>query len=219
MIPMPNAADRAVAKVTMQSDVDVGRITKVEPVGQHLAVTFVTDRRIGGEYPVRFNVEANGKTMTAKATVVIKHAQPKPFGLTAVIGSSSTAEIPFTGQLWKAATYKAHLEPPTKQFRLTANKGTMEAGMKKFPFRVVFAPKEARSCVVLLVVVFNETEEYTIEITGSVGGFQGRSWAKRQGGGLTASLSGNIPRMSAAPSSGNIPALSLESAPDTPLGA
>ena len=214
MIPKPNSADRAVAKVRLDCDVDVGRITKVQPVGQPLAVTFVTDRRVGGEYQVRFNVEANGKTTTAKATVVIRHAKPKPFGLTAVIGSSSSSEIPFTGQLWKAATFKAHLEPPLREFRLTSTKGTMEAGKKSFPFRVVFAPKEPRSMVVLLVVVFNDTEEYTIEITGSVGGFQGRTWAKRQHGGqLTPSSSRDLPALSPVPSSGSIPSLSPDRAP------
>ena len=105
MIPKPNADDRAVAKVRLDCDVDVGRITKVQPVGQPLAVTFVTDRRVGGEYPVRFNVEANGKTTTAKATVVIRHAKSKPFGLTAVFGSRSSAEVPFTGQVWMTATF------------------------------------------------------------------------------------------------------------------
>jgi hypothetical protein len=33
--------------------------------------------------------------------------------------------------------------------------------------------------VTLLVVVLNGTEEYTVEITGSVGGFAGKNWGKR----------------------------------------
>jgi hypothetical protein len=64
-------------------------------------------------------------------------------------------------------------------FRLTASKGTMQAGAKEFPFQVQFGPKEPKPVVTLRVVVFDETEEYTVEITGSTAGFQGRNWARR----------------------------------------
>jgi hypothetical protein len=132
-------------------------------------------------------VEACGTTKTAKATVVIKHAKPKPFGFTTVIGRQVRSHIPFTGRLRATASFEAHLEPQVKEFRLTSSTGTMEPGMKKFPFCIVFAPKEPRAVVVLLVVVFDEdtveTEKYTVKITGGVGWFQGRSRPRRKYGG------------------------------------
>jgi hypothetical protein len=189
MLPMADALDSANARVTLEQDVEVARVVRVDAIGQHLAVNVLTEWRVGGDYPLRLKVAYGGRTLTAKALVVIKHAKPLPFGCSAAVGSQSSSEVPFMGQLWKAAAYRAKLEPALKEFRLTAAKGTMEAGARAFPFRITFAPREPRSVVTLLVVVFNETEEYTVEVTGSVGGFQGRNWGRRVHGrdGVTAS--------------------------------
>jgi hypothetical protein len=97
-----------------------------------------------------------------------------------LIGVQKVVDVPFSGQLWAKATFTARFEPPVKEFRLTANKGTMEAGTRVFPFKIIYTPTAPRPSVALLVVVFNDRDEYVVECTGAVGGFQGRGWAKRQ---------------------------------------
>jgi hypothetical protein len=174
---MANAAECAAARVTLQSDGHVGYIAEVSADGQDLIIVFVANRREAGAHPVRFKVEACGTTKTAEAIVVVEQTGPEPVGITTVIGRQERAQIPFVGQLRKAASFEAHLEPQVQEFRLTSTTGTMEVGMKMFPFSVVFAPKEPKAMVVLLVVVFDGTEEYTVQITGGVSGFQSRSWA------------------------------------------
>jgi hypothetical protein len=191
MIPIANASDRAAAKVKLETDIpDLARITNTTTIGQHLVAILLVEWRVSGEYPAKVLVSYGGKTITGKFIITIKHAKPQPFGLSCVIGSQTSAEVPYMGQLWKAATYVAKLEPTMKEFRLNSYKGTMEAGAKVFPFRVVFTPRDPKPTVALLVVVLNGVDEYTVEITGSVGGFQGRNWGKRSHAQLTTGREG-----------------------------
>ena len=180
MIPIANAADRAAAKVRLEQEVETCKLSGVASTAGHLAVSITADYRVSGTYPVKVIVEFNGKTLTGKANVVIKHNKPQPYGLSAVVGGQSEDTIPFLGELTKASTFTARFEPQKKEFRLTNSKGTMAAGAKFFPFRVVFMPKDSRPIVTLLVVVFDHAEEYTVEITGSAAGFIGRQWKGRQ---------------------------------------
>ena len=179
MISIPNASDRANAKVHLEQAVEVAKIAGVCPAGNHLAVTVTSDYRVSGTYPVKVIVTFNGKTITGEANIVIKHNTPQPFGMSAIVGGQSDATIPYLGQLWQPASFVAHFEPALKEFHLTAAKGSMDAGAKYFPFRVVFMPKDAKPVTTLLVVVFDHAEEYTVEIVGSTAGFTGRTWKGR----------------------------------------
>jgi hypothetical protein len=180
LIPVPNAEDRASAKVRLEQETVVASLRGVTATGGHLVLNVQIEYRVSGQYEVNVIVEfRNGKVITGKATVIIKHNKPQPFGLSGVIGGQSDGVIPFMGQLWKETPYVAHFEPPLNEFRLTDSKGKMKAGAKVFPFRVIFAPKDAKPIVALLVVVFDAKEEYTVEITGSTAGFTGRQWIRR----------------------------------------
>jgi hypothetical protein len=164
MIPIPNPADRAVAKVRLEQDVEVAKISGVTPTGSHLLVVVTTEYRVSGTYELKVIVEFNGKSITGKANVAIKHNKPQPLGMSAIVGGTSEAEVPFMGQLWKASAYTARFEPTLREFRLTSTQGTMDAGAKVFPFRVIFMPKDPKPVAALLVVVFDHDSEYTVEV-------------------------------------------------------
>jgi hypothetical protein len=188
LIPL-SAAERTDPKATLEMQPEAARLISAVVQGSHLVATLRVLWALGGEYAFKVVVESNGRTTTGKGVIKVKHAKPQPFGLSSVLGSQQSAEVPYTGQLWKKAQFRAYLEPALKEFRLTSAHGTMEAGARVFPFKVCFTPREPRAVVVLLVVVFNESEEYVVEITGAVGGFQGRNWGKRSHGGLAPSAS------------------------------
>ena len=179
MIPIPNASDRAAAKVHLEQDPEVAKIVGVTQAGTHLVVTIASDFRLSGSYPVKVVVDFNGKTITGEANIVIKHTTPQPFGISAIVGGQSDAAVPYMGELWKRREFAAHFEPAAKEFRLTNARGMMEAGSKYFPFRIVFMPKGPTPVTTLLVVVFDQTEEYTVKIVGTAAGFTGRTWMGR----------------------------------------
>ena len=179
MIAIPSASDRAAAKVRLEQAVEVAKLASVTSAGNHLVVNVTSDYRVSGTYPVKVIVTFNGKTITGEANIVVKHNTPQPFGMSAIVGGQSDAAIPFMGELWAPRGYTAHFEPQLKEFRLTAAKGTIEAGAKYFPFRVVFMPRDPRPVTTLLVVVFDHAEEYTVELVGSTAGFTGRTWKGR----------------------------------------
>ena len=175
-----SASSNVTAKLDMTPP--AATLVSVRPTMQHLALGIVADYRIGGEYPFKITVTCASPSSTAivKGILKVKHAKPEPFGMSSVIGGTATADIPFKGQIWAKANWTAKLEPPMKGiFRVTATKGTMDPGARVFPFKLIFTPHDPRQVVCLLVVVINESEEFVTEITGAVGGFQGKSWGKR----------------------------------------
>ena len=179
MIPMPNASDRDAAKVRLEQDVPAAKIVGVTPAGGYLVVAVASDYRVSGSYDVKVVVESNGKTITGMANFVIERSKPQPFRITAIIGGQAEGTIPFMGERSQSSSFTAHFEPPVKEFRLTNTRGTMAAGAKGFPFRIIFSPKEAKPVVTLLIVIFDNAEEYTVEVVGMAAGFTGRSWKGR----------------------------------------
>jgi hypothetical protein len=169
-------------KTVLEIENDAMRVGTVTNVGQHVVVNLHADWRMGGQFPFAIKVTGGGQTVTAKGILDVKHQKPAPFGMTCVLGTQTSAEVPYTGQLWAKATYQAHFEPVIKEFRLTAYRGTMDAGSRVFPFKVVFTPSSPKSVVTLLVVVFNNQTEYCVDICGSSAGFQGKNWGKRHRG-------------------------------------
>ena len=138
--------------------------------------------------------------MIANGTSPPTRQSPAPFGISCVMGTQNSSEVPFLGQLWAKATFKAHFEPQIRELRLTAYKGTMEAGVRVFPFRVVFTPSSPRSVATLLVVVFNEQTEYCVAICGSSAGFQGKNWGRRLHGGVPIAAAGSTATSPGVPS-------------------
>jgi hypothetical protein len=160
---------------------DAMRVLGSDVSGGHIIVHLRADCRVGGEYPYVITLSADGyDRVSGHGLLLAKHATPEPLAVTGTIGKETATHIPFLGQLWKNSTFKAHLEPRLKEFQLTASRGTMAAGAQTFPFQLVFTPTVTRKSVALLVVVFNDESEYVVEVTGAVGGFAGRMWAKRQ---------------------------------------
>jgi hypothetical protein len=166
MFPVANANR---GKVQLEQEVAVAEILGVTAAAGHLQITVTAGHRIGGSYPVKVVVECRGKTMVGKADIIIKHNKAQTLSLSAPVGGRSDAPVPYTGQLWKAATFTAHFEPPLKEFAVTNASGSMNAGAKFFPFQIVFTPKDTKSVTALLVVVFDAAEEHAIEVVGSVG--------------------------------------------------
>jgi hypothetical protein len=195
-IPIADTFERHKAKARLEAGEHerlggdgILRITDQAIVGNRLAVTVHVVAQIHGEYPMKFHVDVGTRSFKATGKLVVKHGRPAPFGMASMIGSQSSADVPYQGQLWANARYKAVLQQTGKEFRITANHGTMEAGAKVFPFKVIFTPRDPKPVVATLFVTFNDTSEYCVEVTGSVCGFQGKSWGRRQHGALLSSAS------------------------------
>jgi hypothetical protein len=166
MFPVANANR---GRVRLEQEVEVAEIQGVSPTGGHLQITLAAGYRIGGTYPIKVIVECKGKTTVGKADIVFKHKVSHVFTVSAALGGRSEAEVPYAGQLWKAATFTAHFEPPLQEFHLTNTKGTMNAGATTFPFKIIFTPKDPKPVTTLLVVVFDAAEEVAVEIVGNTG--------------------------------------------------
>ena len=93
MLPIPNAIDRANAKVRLEMEPDAARITSTTTVGQHLVTNLFVDWHVSGDCPAMVFVTYGGKTIVAKTVIRVKHAKPKPFGLSCVFGSQAPAEF------------------------------------------------------------------------------------------------------------------------------
>ena len=178
-IPITDGHDRAKAKARVEVGGDRVDILEQMVIGAKINVSLRVLSPIHGEFPISIRVDVGARSMHANGVIKVDYPRPLPFGLSGIIGSQSSAQIPFSGQLWKAATYTATIQPPTKEFRLSQAKGEMAAGAKVFPFKVFFAPRDPRPIEALLVVDCGDVE-ITVKVCGSTGGFQGRRWGERR---------------------------------------
>jgi hypothetical protein len=90
-----------------------------------------------------------------------------------VCGGHTKGESPFGEE------FGAFFEPRLREFWLSEDKDTLEAGAKVFPLTVFFAPRDARPIETLLVVDLGASER-TVKVCGSTSGFQGRRWGERR---------------------------------------
>ena len=179
MIPVPDVPERSRARAHMDPVDEISRIVDQAVIGAHLITSVHVLAHLHGEYSLRFRVNLGSRSFYATGTIKVKLAPPVLLGLMSMIGSQSSADVPYNGQLWKASTYRAVIEGGDKSFRITASHGSIEAGAKILPFKVVFTPHEPKPVSAMLVVTFNGASEYVVELTGSVCGFQGRQWGRR----------------------------------------
>jgi hypothetical protein len=93
--------------------------------------------------PDQLRVDVGGRTFTASGTAKVKLGKAQVLGMKCMTGSQALADVPYNGPpLWKASSFKAVMQQSGVEFRLTASRGTMEAGAKVMPFKVVFTPKD-----------------------------------------------------------------------------
>jgi hypothetical protein len=175
-LPNGDCFGRPRARATVERGDDCGRIIEQEVVGSSLVVTLDVLSPVRGDFPINLRVSVGPRNLHATATVRVGRSLDDTLALATMVGGQATADVPFKGQLWKDATFRAAIEPPKKEFRLSLSKGEMAAGSKMFPFKVLFTPHDTRAVTGLLVVSFNDgASEYAVELSGGVSGFSGRN--------------------------------------------
>jgi hypothetical protein len=154
-------------------------VQDVRGVGSYAEVTLSIRSNHSLEEPFQLAIEAPSCKREGEGKLII--ARPKPYilGITTVCGGQNSEDVPIKGDVPERKKYRVLFEPKRREFWVSAPKGVIEAGAKKFPFKVFFAPRDPRPISSLMVVDMGD-EEICVQVCGCIGGFEGRRWGERR---------------------------------------
>jgi hypothetical protein len=95
----------------------------------------------------------------APVEAVAPEGQPavQEVAVTAPVGGRGDVEVPINLDLWVARHYTASFEPDLGQeLTISSNKGTIAAGAKVFPFKVIFEPTTPGTFETVLTVALSD---------------------------------------------------------------
>lgn len=178
-IPMP-VEHRIGAKVSVKCGHDVLTVQEVRGSGPDAEVILRIDAKHSLSEPFQVVLEGKGKTVEAEGALVVKRPDPYNLCMATICGATVSESCPIKGEAFlEAKRFHAFFDPPLKEFSISAQRGTIEAGATHFPFSVRFSPQSQRPLETVLVVDCIDFE-ICVKVCGSISGFTGRQWGLRR---------------------------------------
>jgi hypothetical protein len=148
-------------------------------VGNCVEIDIAVDARRSGELPFCVTLAGGGETAVGQGRVEIARPRPIMLPIQTICGGKASMECPIQESLWEDVKYRTFFEPKRREFWVDRDKGVIRAGSTLFPFRVFFAPRDARPIESLLIVDLG-SQEIVVQVCGSTAGFAGANWGRRR---------------------------------------
>jgi hypothetical protein len=178
MIPFP-IQERLGMTAMVSSESGCLSVQDVRGAGTYAEITLGIHAGHSLQEPFVLTLGGQNCKREGEGTVVVGRPAPYILGITTVCGGQNSEDVPVKGEINGRKKYRVLFEPKLKEFWVSQAKGVIDAGARKFPFKVFFAPRDPRPISTLMIVDMGD-EEICVQVCGSIGGFEGRRWGERR---------------------------------------
>jgi hypothetical protein len=158
---------------TISCENDILNVVEIRGAGRNAEVVAAIEARRSLEEDFVTCLESpSGPIIEGEDRVIVGRAEPQIPGAQTIRGGRTAIECPILEEITRDTKYRAIFDRRLRVFSLAEKRGVIPAGSKIFPFRVGFAPKDARPIETLMVDIYRS--EICVKVCGSIGGFQGK---------------------------------------------